>query len=311
MADLTSEPPLPDVRVRPDLAKSVFSVGDIDIVAFNEGVGGFPLLLVHGYTGARWDFAWHIPALVEAGFHVVAPDLRGHGDSSQPTDEGAYSLPILAADLAVLIESLGWMRPAVLGHSMGGMVVQELVLARPDLVGSLVLMDTSPGPPDGLSVNLAEAAAAVARERGMEALLVAQRALAESAPLTSPAFMRVYNQAPGYAEFSDGKFLSSSPAMYAALGPEIVRQPDRCAALDAVQVPTLVILGSQDEAFVEPSRAIVRSIPGARLAVIPDAGHSPQFENGPAWLAVLLEFLREATRGNSAATTTPSVGEAQ
>jgi pimeloyl-ACP methyl ester carboxylesterase len=293
LRDSDADPPLPDVRIVPDLAQHRVEVGDVTLATISAGSGGVPLLLVHGFTGAKEDFAWHMEALAQAGYHVVAPDLRGHGESDAPNDESAYSLVALADDIAALIQALGWTRPVVLGHSMGGMVVQLLALRRPELVGALVLMDTSPGPPDGLSAPLAEAAARVARDAGMVALLEAQRALGDSAPMSSEAFIRVLNKAPGYREFADRKFLASAAAMYAALAPEILHQPDRVAALAALDVPTLVMVGSQDESFIGPSQRMTDVIAGARLVTIPDAGHSPQFENGPAWFEQLLTFLRE------------------
>ena len=68
---------------------------------------------------------------------------------------------------------------------------------------------------------------------------------------------------------------------------EIVTQPDQLVDLADVYLPTLVIVGDEDEVFVEPCRRMAATVPGADLAVIPTAGHSPQFENGPAWLNVL------------------------
>jgi 3-oxoadipate enol-lactonase len=72
---------------------------------------------------------------------------------------------------------------------------------------------------------------------------------------------------------------------------EIAHQPDELDRLAAVACPTLVIVGDQDVAFLEPSRAMAETIPGARLVVIPDAGHSPQFEQAQAWRDTLVEFL--------------------
>ena len=77
----------------------------------------------------------------------------------------------------------------------------------------------------------------------------------------------------------------------ATLALEIATQPDELDALGAVDVPTLVIVGAQDSQFLAPSRAIAAVVPGARYAEIPDAGHSPQFEQPDAWRAVMVEFL--------------------
>ena len=295
-----SLPPLPDVRTVPPFEARRFEVGEVALSALAAGPGGRPLLLVHGFTGAKEDFAWQMSALADSGYHVVAPDLRGHGASDCPAEEASYTLASVADDLAALITALGWERPIVLGHSMGGMVVQLLALRRPDLVGGLILMDTSPGPPEGLSAGLAQAAADMAREVGMPALLAAQRQLGDAAPMTSPAFMRVIREAPGYVDFCDRKFLASAAAMYSALAPEILAQPDRLEALRSVAVPTLVLVGSQDASFIGPSQAMAAAIPGARYVEIPDAGHSPQFENAPAWLSEVLGFLGECADATEA-----------
>ncbi len=69
-------------------------------------------------------------------------------------------------------------------------------------------------------------------------------------------------------------------------------QPDDLAALAAaVRFPMLAMVGSQDEPFLGPSRDMAGAIEGAQLAVIPDAGHSPQFENPAAWFEALSAFL--------------------
>ena len=89
-------------------------------------------MLLHGFTGAKEDFADWIDAFAARGFHVVAPDNRGHGASGQPAEESAYSLATFADDARRLVDALGWDRFALLGHSMGGMIAQHLALAVPE-----------------------------------------------------------------------------------------------------------------------------------------------------------------------------------
>jgi pimeloyl-ACP methyl ester carboxylesterase len=67
---------------------------------------------------------------------------------------------------------------------------------------------------------------------------------------------------------------------------------DRLPDLAGIAAPTLVIVGDEDGPFLKPSRRMADAIPGAELAVIPDAGHSPQFENPDAWWQALSAFLR-------------------
>ena len=104
---------------------------------------GPPLVLCHGYTGSSFDFSLEIPALA-TGRRVVALDLRGHGRSTATGALDSYTLAQLASDLIGLLDVVGAGGPVdLLGHSMGGVVSMTAVLARPDLVRSLILMDTS------------------------------------------------------------------------------------------------------------------------------------------------------------------------
>jgi 3-oxoadipate enol-lactonase len=268
-------------------------VGAIGLEVVEAGAGGRPLLLVHGFTGAKEDFAHALDDLAALGWHGVAPDLRGHGGSDQPADEGAYGFDSMAADLAGLMDALGWERAVVVGHSMGGMVVQELALAWPERVEALVFMGTSPGAPEGYDLDLVPIAVQVAREQGMAALNVLMRELADADPLASPAFKRLCAERPGYQEYCDKKFLACSPAMFASMATKFFSHPDRLPRLATVSVPTLVIAGHLDRAFLEPCRRLAAAIPGARLVEIPDAGHSPQFETPDVWWAELTAFLDE------------------
>jgi pimeloyl-ACP methyl ester carboxylesterase len=117
-------------------------LGDIELSVAEAGVGQRPLLLLHGFTGAKEDFTEWLDRLADAGWHAVAPDHRGHGSSSKPTSEEAYSFEILADDVERLTEYLDWPRFTLLGHSMGGMVAQLVAIREPERLDALVMMDT-------------------------------------------------------------------------------------------------------------------------------------------------------------------------
>ncbi len=265
-------------------------------VIVDDGVGlevrdagsGPPLVLVHGFGGAKEDFADHVATLA-AHHRVVTFDHRGHGESDAPPRPADYSLDRLAVDVAALADALGFVRFRLLGHSMGGMVAQRVVLAHPERVEALVLMNTSPGPPPGMDREVVELGATVASEQGMAALKELWDAFA---PLATPAHERLLAERPGYAEFGERKWSALSAVMWPTILREICDQPDRLPLLAGVCCPTLVVVGEQDATFVKPSRAMAATIPGASLEVIADAGHSPQFENPDAWLGALDGFLR-------------------
>ena len=268
-------------------------LGDVQLAIAEAGIGGRPVMLVHGFTGAKEDFTDFLEPLAERGWHAVAPDLRGHGASDHPGDEESYSLAIMAADLLALADALGWGSFVLLGHSMGGMIAQQLLLAHPERVRALVLMDTTHGPIDWVEPDTRELAAAVVREQGIPALMEALKLLRDEDPLMTPAFLRLLNDKPGYSEFCDAKLLASAPAMWLAMSNAMLTQPDRLDRLEDVDVPTLVIVGEQDIPFVAHGERMAKTIPGARLAIIPDAGHSPQFENTTAWWEALSSFLED------------------
>jgi 3-oxoadipate enol-lactonase len=256
-----------------------------------EGAGGRPFLLVHGFTGAKEDFTEWLKPLAEAGWHAVAPDNRGHGTSEKPDDVAQYTFDALADDLLALADRLwGDGAPFVLlGHSMGGMVAQVIALRRPERIAGLVLMDTLYGPLPFVSRDDIDAAVAVVHEQGVEGL----HAIFEErgSTLDTPAHLRVVAERPGYKEFNDRKFLDTAPAAYTGLLTAMFEAADRLDALRALTMPTLVITGEQDKPIVQPSRDMAAAIAGAELAIIPDAGHSPQFENPDAWWTVLSAFL--------------------
>ncbi len=258
----------------------------VNLAAIVEGSGP-GLVLVHGFGGAKEDFADHL-ALLARDHTVVTFDHRGHGESDQPSDPAAYSLPRLRADTLAVADAAGLSGFRLLGHSMGGMVARGIALTQAERVEALVMMDTSPGPIPGFDPALMEIAATVALDQGKDEL----KALLDLAnTLDTPAFQRVVLQRPGYQEFQDRKWEQLSAVMWGAMARELAYQPDDLEAMRAINCPALVIVGEQDAPFVGVSRQMAETIPHASLAVIPDAGHSPQFENPDAWFDALRGFL--------------------
>lgn len=104
-------------------------VNGIEIAFEEHGAGTRPLVLLHGFTGFRQDFATQVDALAKRG-RVIAPDLRGHGDSGH-AEPARYTLRHLQQDLVELLDALDIGSCDLLGHSMGGMVALRAVLAAP------------------------------------------------------------------------------------------------------------------------------------------------------------------------------------
>ena len=283
----------------------VVRVGAIDLTVSEAGQGGRPLLLVHGFTGARSDFEDFLEPLAARGWHVVAPDLRGHGASSKPTAEADYSLAIFADDVLGLADALDFQRFVVLGHSMGGMLVQDLALRAPERVDALILMDTGHGPlavdPDLIALGVA-----VARAEGIDVVADVMGA-SDDGPLTNDAYRRKIAEDPSYAERGDRNLRASSPAMFASMLQQITTQDDRLERLGSLTMPVLVLVGELDEPFREPSRQMAEAIERGRLAVIPDGGHSPQFEAPTEWWSAVSGFLDDVAAAEPS-TSAPASG---
>lgn len=266
-----------------------------------EAGSGEPLFLVHGFTGAKEDFADFLDGFADRGWHVVAPDLRGHGGSDAPDDEDVYTFDEMADDVLAMADALGWDTFDLLGHSMGGMVAQVLALRAPERVRSLVLMDTGHGPVEGLEPSVVALAAEVVRTDGMERLLEISAELEAVRKPRTPSEVRVREERAGYVEFGDRKVRASAAAMYAAMIQRLASADDRLDALGSLPVRTLVVVGEEDEGFVGPSERMAEAIPDAVLEVVADAAHSPQFENPDRWWKVVIRFLEAGRPDPSAA----------
>ena len=266
-------------------------LGDISLEVAEAGKGGRPVLLVHGFTADKGEVADVLPRLAERGWHAVAPDLRGHGRSDHPTDAAAYSFEILATDMLALADSLGWDRFALVGHSMGGAVAQQVALTHPGRVTGLVLASTFHGPVPGVSLDLVELGSWVVHQSGMVGLHQAQTARRADNPESVAAHERMEAARPGHAEVSARRFEATSPDMWLALAPMFVTQEDRLERLSGLDVPTAVVVGELDATMIEDCRRLAGTIPGASLTVIPGAGHVPQLEQPEAWWAALSGFL--------------------
>jgi 2-succinyl-6-hydroxy-2,4-cyclohexadiene-1-carboxylate synthase len=260
-----------------------------------HGAGARPFVLVHGFTGSRDDWREMLPRLAARG-RTLAPDLRGHGGSENPGRDSAYGFERLAEDVMGFLDAVGAPRCDLLGHSMGGMVALRVALEQPARVASLVLMDTAAAPISRDARRVFEASAKIAREQGMEALFEVARKAGERDPNRPEAARRCMERmGPAvYWARIRAKMTAMDPAAFCTLGPLLTDHPPLTGRLGEIRCPTTVIVGAEDAPFRAPSEALAEGIPGARLAVIEGAAHSPQLESAEAWLAAVLRHLDEA-----------------
>lgn len=99
---------------------------------------GVPIVLCHGFPELAYSWRHQIPALAAAGYHVIAPDQRGYGDSSKPDDVQSYDIHHLTADLTGLLDHFGIEKAIFCGHDWGGLVVWQVPLLHPERVAGII-----------------------------------------------------------------------------------------------------------------------------------------------------------------------------
>ena len=227
---------------------------------------GEPLLLIQGMSGNLLAWGRPFSSRLEQSFEVISFDNRGMGLSGPVTE--AFSIAEMAADTAALLDALEIESAHVLGISMGGMIAQELALAHPDKVRSLVLGCTYCGGPDSVTIDpadfqaLAEAMASGDQDRVFRAMYELN---------LSPGFRAEESR---YEEFAAMAAARPAPRQVIAFQLQAIAAHDTSARLPQLSVPTLVAHGTVDRILGYPNGPLIASlIPGARLETFEDVGH--------------------------------------
>jgi pimeloyl-ACP methyl ester carboxylesterase len=256
-------------------------LGALRIAVDERGAGDPPLVLVHGYTGSRLDFADVIDDLA-TDRRVIAWDHRGHADSTNLGDEASYTIGHLVADMERTLDDLGVTDLDLLGHSMGGIVAMRFTLAHPGRVRSLLLMDTL-ARPQAIPAEFMALMLDAARRDGMEGL--ADR-MDELTTGTAPA-IRTRNRY---------KLTHMDLEAFVGFGTELSTFASLLDRLPEIRCPTTVMVGANDVGLRASADEIAAAIPDAVPIVIADAAHSPQEEAPVAWLTAVRDHLGRAGR---------------
>ena len=223
-----------------------------------EAIGDGPLVLVtHGFSSSGDAFAGNLPAIVDSGFRVVTWDFRGHGATDAGDDPRAYTVPLALGDMAALLDVEGADGAILAGHSLGGYLSLSFHIAHPERVKALVLIDTGPGYRD----DKARAGWNRFVDRGAGELAAAHG---------DAAAARMMLTAEGILKQHDAHVIESLPS---------------------IDVPTLVIVGENDEPFRGGSSYMAAKISDAQLVVIDGAGHSPNVTHREQFDAAVAKFL--------------------
>lgn len=119
---------------------ALISVNGVELEVFEAGEenAGNPIVLCHGFPEHAFSWRYQIPALVEAGYHVIVPNQRGYGNSSHPSEVTNYDIEHLTGDLVALLDHYGYQDATFVGHDWGANVVWGLTLLHPDRVNKVI-----------------------------------------------------------------------------------------------------------------------------------------------------------------------------
>lgn len=260
-----------------------------------ETGSGYPLLFIHEFAGDHRSWEPQVRHFSRS-YRCITYAARGYPPSDVPADPAAYSQERALADAVAVLDGVGAEQAHVVGLSMGGFATLHLVLRHPDRVRSAVVAGAGYGAqPERREAFRAESLANAAAFESEGSAAVAERYA------LGPARVQLQNKDPrGWAEFA------AALAQHSAVGSALTMRGVQAARpslyglrsdLAEIQTPVLIIAGDEDEASLEPSLMLKRTIPTAALLVLPQAGHTLNLEETDAFNQAVDGFLATVERG--------------
>jgi len=274
-------------------------VGEVTLAIMEAGEGE-PVVLLHGFPELAHSWRHQLPTLAAAGFHAVAPDLRGYGASDRPAETAAYALPNLVGDLVGLIQALGHESAHVVGHDWGGSIAWVTAARAPERVRSLTILN-SPHP-----VASAEARQIPEQQQKSWYMLLFQFAGIAEEWLSANDFANLRRfvfdtAAPGtfsdedretfVAALREDGALAALDYYRANIPPQSWLRPP--PDLPAVDVPTMIVWGEAD-AYMSPvllERSMSKVTGPLRVERLPGVSHWVQQEAPAEVNRLLADFL--------------------
>jgi pimeloyl-ACP methyl ester carboxylesterase len=233
---------------------------------------GAPILLTHAFAATLQMWQPQFEALRD--YRVIGWDMRGHGGTDSPPTQDGYSEKLTVADMAALLTHLGVERAVIGGLSLGGYISLEFQLAHPEMVRAMILCNTGPGfRKDEARAGWNDFSIGYAKrfeERGLDGL---------GRGIEIDATRQYQRSAQGLA--------------FAGRGILTQRDANVMAHLEQIDVPTLLILGADDERYKAGGDYMAAKIPNARKVVIEKAAHAVNLYQPDAFNSAVLEFLRD------------------
>jgi pimeloyl-ACP methyl ester carboxylesterase len=248
--------------------------------------GKQPLILLHGIARVAHTFN-HVAPHFARHYHVIAVDMRGHGDSGWHGD-GAYLVEDYTSDIEKLIEQLGLRNIVLWGASTGGRVVQMIAGLHPDWVSAVIVEDVGPERPAAISNRRGDRMAKEANGWASVDELLAQ--LKADNPRTQEPVLRNLAQH-GAKPRADGRIVwKRDPAILKGFIPT-----ELWGTVRRIKAPIIYVLGGASTIVpLETQQELKRALPQAQIVTMPELGHYPSDEQPEAFLAIADRFLADA-----------------
>lgn len=245
----------------------VLSVNGIDL-AYRDAGNGPPLVCVHGFadTSALWE-----PQMAALGgrYRFVAPDLRGHGQTSAPEDPRDYVIAHVLDDLLALSNHLGLKTIVLAGHSLGGYICLEFYRRHPERVAGLILLAAGIGYRNPAMMDRYNRSR---RALGAKLLARARACEERGEPAIEPT--------------------TGSPLVgLANASSRLMQNPAALDLLPRITVPVLALVGENDPEYHAGTEVVRRRVPNVSAARISDAGHRLNDDQPDAVTAYFAKFL--------------------
>jgi pimeloyl-ACP methyl ester carboxylesterase len=249
---------------------------------YEERGQGLPVILIHGFPFDHRIWSAQLETLSDA-YRVIAPDLRGHGQSQAP--EGDYGMETLAADVLALLDRLGVDRAVWAGHSMGGYVTMAALRQAPDRFSGVAFVATHPNA-DSDDKRL---------QRNQSAEVIAQEGIANVAfSMMGTLFSSHVEGSSEMAQRVYDIMLNTSPVGMAGALRGMANRPASTDLVANLSVPALIIAGTEDKIISrEVIEAMANSVPGSSVVWVEGVGHLPMIEKPGATTAALRQFLQK------------------
>jgi len=250
---------------------------------------GIPVVFSCAFCTTRENFRPQVEPLVAHGARVILWDYRGHGESEAPADDAAYSMDQVVEDLHRV---LAWASPdepvVAAGLSLGGLVSIHYALRHPERVRALLLIDSGPG------FKRPESQARWAAQVERTAFYLESRGL--EAFVRGKAGVTAIGRRPGLpaARAAAAAIAAQDPQALGRFGRNVAGPaPSVIDDLERIAVPTLVVVGEEDDAYLKAAEVLEARIPGAARVTIPRAGHIANIEEADAFNEVAARFLSQ------------------